>query len=68
MFKKTVEGVIAQFRKSVADLQQIEEQQRAEAGRIAEKIGGLQSDHSAAVAESVRAGKIAGNIEKLISA
>lgn len=67
MFKKTVDGVLAQFSKSVEDLRQIAQQQSAEAARLASKVIGLRVEQDAAVTEAERASRIAGNIEKLIA-
>ena len=67
MFKKTVDGVLTQFRKTVDDLRTINEQQTAEANKLTVRIGGLRAEQAAAVAEAERAESIASKIEKLIA-
>jgi hypothetical protein len=67
VFKKTVDGVLASFRKAVADLRTIEEQERASATATEQQIVALELDRHAALAEAARAGNIAGKIESLFS-
>lgn len=55
-------------KKTVNDLRAIDEQQRAEAARITEKILDLQAERSDVVIEADSARTIADKLERLISA
>ena len=67
MFKKTVDGVLAGFRRTVEDLRTIANQQSDEALRLNAEARAKLESAAASDAEAQRADDIADRIEKLIS-
>ena len=67
MFKKTVDGVLASFRKTVNDLREISERKRTEADERNNDARSHLALAAAATSEAARADTIADRVEKLIS-
>jgi len=65
--KLTVDAVIAQFNKTVADLDAVAEAEQAEAERQSSIINEATAAKALAEAEAAKARKVAGKITKLIS-
>lgn len=65
--KKTVDSVLASFRKTIAELQAIGEAQSLEVERLADVIAVAEIDRDIAGREANRAFVVAGKIESLIS-
>lgn len=65
--KKTVAGVLSAFHKTVADLEVVEAQQKAEAARHADIIEQSKLAHSNALTESAQARSVIGKMLDIIS-
>jgi hypothetical protein len=65
--KKTVDSVLASFRKTIAELQAIEKASQMEADRLGSAIANAKFDRDTAIEEANRAAIVAGKIESLIS-
>lgn len=65
--KKTVDGVLAGFQKTVDDLRQIVKDRGDDVAKINEKINALTDERAAATTEALRASAVATKLDQLLS-